>query len=183
MTIDNNLIIVGSLLLLAFMCLLIVMFIVVLFLRITGRGIIPLILSLRQQLPGIEEEEPIVTSKSRPNLRAIAEQHDFNAALAQQVIVNQHEQPTPPPITPQNAPYVSQVAPTPLETHIHTPPPTFVAPPPNTVALTPTTPIEPREPDVRLGSRRHRDEGRRREIDDEVFGAMLDDDGDGNLDP
>lgn len=179
---DGSVIVALSLLVLAFICLLIVVVVVAVFMRITGGGILPMIRSLFGQFRDEEKDDaPLVTSKPRPDLRAIAQQHDFNAALAQQVIENQTVQPAPPPITPQNAPYVPPApANTPTTPTIVTPPPTFV-PPAGTTHTAPPT-LEPRTPEPRFGHRRRADDGRRRDHDDEVFGGMLDMDGDGDPD-
>jgi len=145
---------------LALLCAVVLVVVGVFVLRLTTRGIFPVLGSLRQQFSEEREadNEKVYAPEPRPNLRAIAQQHDFNSALAQQVIENQIEPPPPPPITVQNAPF----APT-------------------------TPPLEPRAPDTRFGSRRpnderQRDDGRRRDYDDEVLGGMLDIDGDGDPD-
>ena len=182
MTFDNNLIVVLALVVLAFLCLLIVIFIAALFMRITGRGIIPLLLSLREQFSESDpEDERRYAPKGHADLRSIAQQHDFNAALAQQVIEKQTVAPTPPPITPQNAPYVANDI-QPADSY-HTPPPTFVPPGASAQAA---NPLPPATPTPRFG---HRASGakrppsdRRRDEDDELGSDMLDFDGDGSAD-
>lgn len=184
MTFDNNLIIVLALVMLAFLCLLIVIFIAALFMRITGRGIIPLLLSLREQFSESDpEDERRYTPKTHADLRAIAQQHDFNAALAQQVIEQQTASPTPPPITPQNAPYVAGASEAAPPDPYHTPPPTFI--PPGASAQS-ANPLPPATPTPRFGHRapgaKRQPSDRRRDEDDELGSDMLDFDGDGSAD-
>lgn len=183
MILDNNLIIVLSLIVLAFLCLLIVIFIAALFMRITGRGIIPLLLSIRQQFSESDpEDERQYSPKAHADLRSIARKHDFNAALAQQVIENKLEPPPPPPITPQNAPYVAGAnPPIPGETQIHTPPPTFVSPANAARVDTAQSELEPRDPQPRFGHRRREDARRKRDEEDEIYGGLLDAASDDNL--
>jgi hypothetical protein len=178
MILDNNLIIVLSLVVLAFLCLLIVIFIVALFMRITGRGIIPMLLSIRQQFSEADpEDERHYVPKEHADLRSIAQKHDFNAALAQQVIEQKLEPPPPPPITAQNAPYVAgAAAPPSTDPQLHTPPPTFIPP----TAQTPPG-LAPRDPEARFGHRRRADERRKRDQEDEDYGGLLDAAGDDDL--
>jgi len=187
MTFDNNLIVVLALVVLAFLCLLIVIFIAALFMRITGRGIIPLLLSLREQFSESDpEDERRYAPKGHADLRSIAQQHDFNAALAQQVIEKQLEPPPPPPITPQNAPYVPGTIDAQSDPSYHTQPPTFIAPTAQSAA--PPNPLPPSTPTPRFGHRvlssdpKRQPSDRRRDEDDELGSDMLDFDNDGDAD-
>lgn len=169
MTLDGNTIIVLALVGLALLCLVGFLFVAVLVFRFARLGVLPLLGSLREQVNDLEDD-PRYAPKPHADLRSIAQQHDFNAALAQQVIEKQLEPPPPAPITPQNAPYVPDAATsTPDEPRFHTPPPTFVPP-------------TPRFGQRRADEQRRRDEGRRRDHDDEVFGGLLDIDGDADPD-
>jgi hypothetical protein len=159
-------------------------------LRLTGRGYMEFLSIFVPQKE--DKDEPNYIARRRPDLRHIAQGADFEAAIAKNVVQDDLRPTTgtPPPINSgfpaqSTPPSFSSGTPVPFGQPLSPPqPPTFTPPsfndqPPADAGLPPAMPrLRNVDPLNRPRSNRTRDGY----SDDEVFGGILDDDGDGQID-
>lgn len=142
-------------------------------LRLTGRGYMEF---LSVFTPAKEDkDEPNYQARSRPNLRHIAQGADFDAAIAKNVVQDE--------LRPTSSGFPAHAAPpsfssgTPVTFGQPVTPPSFDDQPP--AGLPPAT---PRLRNFDPLNRTRRDRNRDNYSQDEIFGGILDDDGDGEID-
>jgi hypothetical protein len=133
---------------LSVVCIGLVAVIAVFVFRVTGSRLIGALGSFSSALGRDEEDRPKPRLRRRPDLRAIADAQDFNAAVAKNIVTGQSAPSADAPIPPESAP-----TPTRFRGHRR----------------------DDFSPNPGLSERR-------RDYDDEIFGGMLDLDGDGDPD-
>lgn len=129
---------------LSVVCLTILVVVALVAVRFAGRGFLP-ILGLVRGITDDEEGKPVPAATPRTDLRQIAQTHDFDSALARQMV--RGSTPTEPP-----APTI------------------------------PSQSLPPSDQRPAFLDRHPRSDERRRDYDDEIFGGLLDFDGDGEPD-
>lgn len=150
-------------------------------LRLTGRGYMEF---LSIFTPSKEDkDEPNYVARRRPDLRHIAQGADFDAAIAKNVVNDELRPPASSGFPAQSAPFSSG---TPVPFAQGTPPPAFTPPSftdqPSAPADPGLPPATPRLRNVDPLNRPRRNRINDQYSDDEIFGGLLDEDGDGQID-